>query len=393
MQPYSPAASRVSLNGKVLNVVAEAFIGAVDATALTKNGASFRCWALTNPDRSEKVQLPAQFLFVARDQAVGAFAPNADRADLARKFGPSTLHCGLDVDLDLELLPRPLLPRLDVYAYDGDQTVSQLRFTSANDHLAQVTIATGADFFRLIQTPSTRLKDSTTLVYASMHILRRFPDEFAIRAAAICVIGYRLLEGTVIDNEIAELFEGESTRLLKLTPDLARGLFLRWHTSLRLIAGYYSYRKGDKTSARRHFDAIPKFAVDLEYWPQALTNILLGVYISGFLAFEPEHADAAIERWESAEGILRHGAAVSQFKNYYAYGELVNAVQVARECRIAAMVARNGGPLHDVSVAPDGLGLDPRTVPGPIGTLEAQYRAVTGEDDLIAKFRGIRPQH
>ena len=243
---------------------------------------------------------------------------------------------------------------------------------------------------RLIQNFSTRITDKPTLVFTAVHAMKRFPNDYAVRAAALCTLGYRVLDHEVNDPEIVAFFDQEAIRLLEEQPAIARGLLLRWHTSVRLIAGYLSYQKGNREAAIVHFDNIAGWFLDLPKWPQALTNVLLGVYISGYLLMESGRRQEAVARWAQAEAILRFGSTFSEFMNYYAYGELENAVKVARDCHMARLVVQEGGPLHNTTLAPDGIGLDPRTVPGPIGRLSAEYRERTNEMDPLAEFKGVR---
>jgi hypothetical protein len=279
------------------------------------------------------------------------------------------------LDVPLDLIPPPFLPSFEFYAYDGHETATRLVYYAPNDLLGAVQFGQGGDFMRLIQTPSTRLRDPETLVFASMHALKRFPNDYTIACSAMCVIGYRILDNEVNDSDIRKLFDETSRQLISIKPSIQLGLYLRWHSSLRLIMGYLAYQDGDLSSAHTHFEKIVDFADDIATWPQSLTNILLAVLISGYLSCEAGDTDRAIQTWGRAEGILRYGAGVAQFQNFYAYGELGNAVRAAQECYVAMTAAKEGGVIRNVALAPEGRVIDLQHIPSPVGRLVAARKA------------------
>jgi hypothetical protein len=271
------------------------------------------------------------------------------------------------LSVGVDVIPPPLQPDFTVYAFDGHSTASILSIEQ--DKLSALNIATGSDFIRLIQSPSTRLPDPKTLAYAALHCMHRLPPDFAIRAAALCVIGYRLLNHEIDDPELQIMFEEESRTLLAETPAIQRGLFLRWHTSVRLIAGYLAFQAGRDEEALEHFAAIPPFVADLTYWPQALTNLLLGLFITGYLRYRAGEVEAAIIDWSRGEGLFRFGSSIAEFQNFYAYGEVGNALRVVQECYVAIQVVRGGGPINNPSLAPSGMDMDLRRLPSPFAKL------------------------
>jgi hypothetical protein len=382
----------LEVNGKYVKLVPGYFLGSVDQAYFTKSGVHFTCWSVLNPEQQHSASKPARFIVTSESGIVLTTPPNHDRHDIARKFGDETLRCGLKLDLGLELIPPPLIAKFEFYAYDGEATATKLDFFEKNNQLGETEIRSAADFVRLIQGPSTRVKNKQTLLYASVHGLQRFRDDFPICAGAVCVIGYRILDHEVTDTDVIGIFNTEIDRLLSAKPNIPKGLFLRWHTSLQLIAGYLAYQQGDRTRAQQHFAGILALLPDQPSWPTATSNILIGIYASGYLLMEERKPADAISLWRKADGVLRLGLGLANFENYYAYGELTNALNIARECDMAIRVVEAGGPLHDARLAPDGLGLDPRTMPGPLGRISEEYRTLTGETDPLAAFKGLRPK-
>jgi hypothetical protein len=350
-------------------------IGAIDETATSFAGGWLTGWAL-----EKATSRPAVGLIVMSSEGAIVLTPNLKRNDLLAGFGPDAISCGYRADIPLHVI-RPLFaPDMKYYAFNGDSIITPLPVTKTNDKLSQLQIATEADFYRLVQTPSTRISDTTTIMHLAFHALARSTDNYVLGAAAGCVLGYRLLEGEASAQQRREVIMAAIHRLLdENTETIPRGLFLRWHTSLRLVAGYLAYQASDDTEALAHFGDIVNYFLDLKKWPQALTNILIGIAITGYLLYEQGAVAKAIDIWSRAEDVLRYGASVAEFQNFYAYGELGNAVQVAQFSHTAALCARHGGVLNNPAVAPLNTSIDIRKIVGPISSLTAERRRLAFE--------------
>ena len=359
--------------GRTVAVQPKGFAGSVDNAHLTLSGATMVGWAVSNPAEGQVALPPLEILVVGDDRVIHAARPDQPRPDLAREFGDQATTSGFSIELDIALIPPPLKTTFKLYAYDGE-TATLLPMALERDRLSSLNIETGHDFIRLIQSPSTRLPDPETLAYAAYHCVRRLPPDFTVQAAALCVIGYRLLNHEVDDPALRRFFESESRDLLAETPRIPRGLFLRWHTSVRLIAGYLDFQAGREAAATEHFAVIPGFAADLTEWPQALTNILLGLFITGYLRYRAGQRDAAIEEWSRGEGIFRFGSSIAEFQNFYAYGEVGNALRVVQECYVAIQVVQGHGPISNPSLAPPGTNIDLRRLPSPFAKLIDQAK-------------------
>ena len=346
-------------------------IGAIDETATSFTGGWLTGWAL-----EKATSRPAVGLIIMSSEGAIVLAPNFKRSDLLRGFGPDAISCGFRDDIPLRIIPPLFAPEMRYYAFNGDSIITPLPVTKTNDKLSLMQIATEADFYRLVQTPSTRISDTTTIMHIAFHALVRSTDNYVLGAAAACVLGYRLLEGEALAQPRREVIMTAIRRLLDEKPEtIPRGLFLRWHTSLRLIAGYLAYQADEDAEALTHFGDIVNYFLDLRRWPQALTNILIGIAITGYLLYERGAVAKAIDTWTRAEDVLRYGASVAEFQNFYAYGELSNAVQVAQFSHTAALCARHGGVLNDPSVAPINTAIDIRMIVGPISRLAAERRS------------------
>ena len=345
-------------------------IGAIDETATSFSGGWLTGWAL-----EKATSRPAAGLLVMSSEGAIVLTPNFNRNDLLRGFGPDAISCGFRDDIPLRIIPPLFAPDMKYYAFNGDCIITPLPVTKTNDKLSQLQITTEADFYRLVQTPSTRISDTTTIIHLAFHALARSTENYVLGAAAACVLGYRLLEGEALAEQRREVIMAAIHRLLDENAEtIPRGLFLRWHTSLRLVAGYLAYQSGQDAEALAHFGDIVNYFLDLKKWPQALTNILIGIAIAGYLLYERGASVKAIDTWSRAEDVLRYGASVAEFQNFYAYGELSNAVQVAKFSHTAALCARHGGILNDPAIAPLNTAIDIRMIVGPFSRLAGERR-------------------
>lgn len=362
----------LTFEGREIEIRPDYFSGAVDTAKLTLAGAALCGWAVRY--RPQQEALPPQlFLVVLNGIVVKALAPNHNRSDIANKLGEALRLSGFNIELKLEEIPKPFLPDFEIYAYDGAGVATRLSRLPQTDFLTPVRFKTGGEFLHLIQSPSTRLNQPEILAFTSLHALKLFPGNYAIGCASLCVIGYRLLDKEIHIPEVQRIFDEQVAAFIQLVPaDVSFGLYLRWHTSLRLVLGYLAYQNNDLAAAKIHFEKMTEFVSQLATWPTALTNILLAIYLSGYLSLESGDTEEALRTWERAPDILRHGASIVQFQNFYAYGELGNAVRVAQECYVALTSTKLGGEINNPNLAPVGRKLELKHVPGPISRLNAE---------------------
>jgi hypothetical protein len=344
-------------------------IGAIDETATSLAGGWFAGWGL-----ERATARPAAAFIIKSSLGAMTLPPNYNRNDLLQGFGPNAVSCGVRSYIPLTLIQPLFSPDIKYYAFNGRDVITPLLVNKTNDKLSQSRIETESDFYRLVQTPSTRISDTATITHLALHALARSQDSYVLSAASACILGYRLLEGEESAQHRRDFIMSEILRILGETPSIQRGLFVRWHTSLRLIAGYLCFQDARDADALVHFSAIFNYFIDLKRWPQALTNILIGVSISGYLLYEAGEVAKAIDTWSKAEDVLRYGASVAEFQNFYAYGELGNAVQVAQFCHTAVFCAEKGGVLNDPSIAPLNTTIDVNKIIGPFSRLVAIRR-------------------
>ncbi len=252
-----------------------------------------------------------------------------------------------------------------VFAVDGAGVRHPLAMTGSAAELAAVRVATRADFLKLVQSPTERLRNLNLLFYVSYFGFDRLSDDFAAQSAALCTMGYRLVDGLSVPEVARRKLWSGIEEVLHSKANVPRGLWLRWHTSVRLVAGYLAFRDKDTQKAAEYFNGIGEFAFDLAHWPAVLTNVLIGIFLAGWTLYERGDFAEAARAWRRAEGVLRYGGATVQLPNFYAYGELSNAIRVAQECYVGCLQAENHGkPVEDVRVIPAGYQLDIHHLPG-----------------------------
>lgn len=327
-------------------------VGEVSTGTMTREGARISGWARLLPGASG----PVTVVVFANGAAIARLQGDAVDADGRFAFTQ---------DLPVESFRPPLMIDFSVFALDASGAGAQLPATGTAADLLRIQIGSRPDFLRAIQSPTERLRDPQILFYTSLHGLSRFRDDFAARSAAICTMGYRMNEGLEVPPAARQAFWEEVETLLGSTPDVPRGLWLRWHTSVRLIAGYAAYRQGSEALAAEHFSRVADFAFELNHWPTALTNVLIGIFLSGWTRYGRREWAEASREWRRAEGVLRLGASIAQFQNYYGFGELQNAVKVAQECFVGVQQAeRQGAPINDTRLVMADYQVDVRHLPG-----------------------------
>lgn len=326
--------------------------GEVEVGTMTYDGAQISGWVKLLPNAAGPVSV---LLF-------------ANGAEIARVVGPELgpdERFRFEQNLPAEMFRPPLMVDFDIYAFDASGSGLQLPVTGTAADLKRIQIGSRPDFLRAIQSPTERLKDPQILFYTAMHGLSRFGDDFAARSAATCTMGYRMNEGLAVPDVARATFWAEVEALLQSKPDVPRGLWLRWHTSVRLVAGYAAYRQGDTALAAEHFSRVADFAFELSHWPTALTNVLIGIFLSGWARYERQLWSDAAKEWRRAEGVLRLGSSIAQFNNYYGFGELQNAVRVAQECFVGVLQAEcEGKAINNGHFAPIDYQVDVRHLTG-----------------------------
>lgn len=327
------------------------FDGAVEYGRLTSVGIEIGGWAAVRGS----FKAPSAIVVSASNRSLQRLKPDNKRLDLP--FADSNAMYGFNTKIDIEEIPAPLDISVDIFAIDEEAGIATKLTKILPNYKIDLPIRTAEDFRRLIQQPSTRITDPDTLAYAALHAAERFSansnlhvniyDSYVSRSSAACVLGYRLLETEQPNAELLSRFEQLARELAEDTPSIQRGVYLRWNISLRLISAYWAIRKKDFELANTHLREIYLFASELDQWPSAVSNILIAIFLLGFLAFHSGDKDTAIEWWSQAESVQKNGMSVALLTNFYAYEELRNAITIAQECFVGCLIAKGNGSRNE----------------------------------------------
>lgn len=356
----------VQLRGKEYRLLPDAFDGAVDYGQLLAEGARVCGWAVK---RSNGAACSTFEIVIANSRAQSETS-NVKREDVKLASPYEDQMCGFSSFLPLDALPKPLNIDINVYAVDEDNGIATLLPKHRPKYHLDLPIKSASDFVRLIQTPSTRIENPITITMAAYHALDRLPRDFIVKSGALCVIGYRMLEGHDLPKKVSSAFWSHSEAALNEAPSLDRGVVFRWKGSIGLLRGYLALQQKNIDEAVNSFSSVYAMKDELQYWPTALTNVLLCIYMTAYLKYRRGEIDEAVNLWATAGDLFKFGCANAKFSNVYAYGEVRNALQVAEECHVCALVAKTAeGKIVNPALGPIGRAIRAEAIPGPFSRL------------------------
>ena len=131
-----------------------------------------------------------------------------------------------------ELYRLPVLePKIWIRTADGDRREASLPLL-----LQQIDIRTSAEFTERVQSLRDRMTDKEAVRFASRRLLMTPDARFEDRAAALCAIGYRIIEARDPgDSDIAFLRSSARETLAMAT---RHERFARWVTSVTMVLTY-----------------------------------------------------------------------------------------------------------------------------------------------------------
>lgn len=337
--------SNIHIGRKSYTVSHDACEGAIDFGRLTLKSIKVMGWVLKKATKKpvEKVAIMVDGRFHA------ITLPNLPRPDISREFGESAHLCGFSIEIPVEAIKKNFTPRVTAYALQGDATASAIGIHRPG-YFIDFRITNRESFERAIQIPSTRIADKETLALAAYHCYTRFTD-YSIRSGAVCVLGYRLLDQPsrtisalqpFFEKVLHEIADAE----LKAMPNVKPGPYLRWHTSLRLLQGYWNLKNNNLQAALDSFVEVKNHWGSLEYWPSAVCNLLIAALLAGLIYQKNGDRAAAMAQWTGTEQLLRSGLKNAELINTYGFDELINAIHIARECKVG-LVASSDGKIED----------------------------------------------
>lgn len=340
--------SKVTFDGQVYNVSERLARGAIDYGRLNIDGAEIRGWAL-----DPRTNLPFKQVIIVNFEHVEPIPESSFRPDIKNSIGENAAYSGFQGHIPLNCIPQRFRLNPDVYGLSPDG----LAFKVAKYHAQyemDIDIREWEDYASKIQVPSTRIKNDELIAYASYHCFNRFNSDYVVKSGALCVIGYRLLSGD--DKKIKQLanfFEDAIVEVADEVPNVSQGVYLRWHTSLRLLQGYYCLAKSDLEGAYKSFSEVRNHWHLLEKWPSAISNLLIAALFAGLIAKKIGRSELAKNEWSGAPELMLSAVGAAKTPNYYAFEEIINAVKIAREIKVG-LLALPADSIENPEIGPPG---------------------------------------
>ncbi len=251
-------------------------------------------------------------------------------------------------------LPQP--KKVEVFLVSSANTAIRLGFAPRQEGFV-FNYTDRAQYFQCIQAPSRRLLDKEALAFHARQFFDAVPDP-VLRASALIVMAYRLLENNQAASEAGEQVLRDAAPLLQHLAGFTRLPEYKWYISLADICHYIKVASGDPYSdeaieylweiyRRRENLAIPGGPA------QQLPNHLRSIFLLGNALWHRGQRAEAEEVLLSAKDAMRMSAPHWMFDNYYSAAELIMAAQQVRACllRLAELKHRDEGAWFHPSYA------------------------------------------
>jgi hypothetical protein len=335
MQPIEPAETTAGDPDDVFDMVTERLArpeGAWEEAIFTKSGVLLAAWALDGGTGESPAYYELRW-----GEKTYRMADLIPRPDVGRIFSCDPPLCGLRYKqlFNFDDIPDNAaaeLPKL-VAVWAGGMELSlkppnrlksnQFQFLSFTAH---------PEFVEFFQNPAFRVANPAIIAWASRRMMELAPDNAMSFMSAFCVMIYRHLEnGYFSTGEILE-FAKKWERLYGAMFQPVRGERYRWVISVKLALGYFFLTQKNELEARRNFVDISGMEEQIPSWPQASTNILIGVFMAAWLDNRAGDNEAALGRLARSYDILKAGVNYLPVWSKHHFSELENSLRIAREC-------------------------------------------------------------
>ncbi|WBV44761.1 hypothetical protein [Pseudoroseomonas cervicalis] len=196
--------------------------------------------------------------------------------------------------------------------------------------LSAIDIRTHREFFERVQSNTARMQDAEAVRFCARRLLRREKADFAVRCAALCVLGYRIVELTdPADGDLDELWaEAEATLLIPQEGEAA----VRWRSSVSMMLTYIAILQRDADRSER------MLGITLKY-RNSLSRLLSPNYARSEVLLAAQRLaqgakEEALDLLQDVETVFRAGVQGSSVelpgRGYYPYTEVQAALRVVR---------------------------------------------------------------
>ncbi len=139
-----------------------------------------------------------------------------------------------------------------------------------------------------------RLNSPEPLARTAHRLLVSVPPQSADAGAALCILLYRALEGTLPDGlAISDVEEHAATYLKIVEPNAHQ---FRWQLSIAYVLAQLAMQRGDLASARRQFAAVGDMDV-FQWGPSLGTKKSEALFLAGWLAWCADDAVQCRQFW------------------------------------------------------------------------------------------------
>jgi len=196
-------------------------------------------------------------------------------------------------------------------------------------------IKTAADFWRHVQSPSTRIKDANLQRELSLDAARHFKDPL-VRLAGVTVHSYRVLEKEVPSEALYQELVAITHGAISHYPEQPGFQQLRWLVSANISLCSVEIARGDLSAA---FDRAMTNVAWTEHahgLGQVFTNVIKSCLLAiALVHLQGEKEPAAYETCHrQASKLLEYSARVPQhysFASQFAYEELASVYNMLRQ--------------------------------------------------------------
>lgn len=208
-------------------------------------------------------------------------------------------------------------------------------------------------FYSKIQNFSTRIRHPFTLIGQAKIFFSENSDDPLLQAAAIVVVGYKILENPADNLKITEWFNSNISNVIEKLSKPTSHIEYRWLLSATLIESYISFPKF-QADVSRYLDNLQRVYILREqiknYAPQA-TNMLKLTFLLGSVLWVSGNKDQGISVLKSATETLKYASQSWPFDSYHSAAEYVASAQITRACLVRAekLLSLDTGKIRDDS--------------------------------------------
>ena len=330
--PMAADAADVAAQPEPASPEAAPHAGTWEQAVFTPKGVTIAAWAL----RAQTRAAPRAFEFRWGGKITRVTAL-ASRPDVERGIGAPIPPCGALVEIPFTLDDIPdtaheTLPAFVAIWDDGTEWPIRMSTEAAAIQFRFLGFRTRPEFTQHFQNPAFRIRNTAVIAWASRRALGLFGDDADFFMSALCVLVYRHLEsGFFTAQDIVALSEDWKRREATL-PKPYKGERLRWVISVKLALAYFYMVQGDTLIASDNFRDISQLDEHLATWPQASTNLLIGVFMAAWFEYREGDLSSAIARLGKAYTIFKNGVTFLPIWSKHHFSELENSLRIAGEC-------------------------------------------------------------